>query len=181
MTHCGTCWISESFTIDSELHPDEVVRRLDVEATEWRESRFSDAARAAGMYGFTFHREGNAFRIRPSIANRGVYAPVYVGVVTSLATGSRISGVFRFTRGAVALPILWLLGVLLLVTVAVVIVAKEGTLLGTVVAVGVAPGVIALFALWVRFLFRHAWRSGQLMRAETRALLSRVATAPRPR
>jgi len=178
---------SESFTIDSELRADDLIRRIEADATDGQEPRLSEAARAAGMYGFTFRLEGNSFRVRANIplTNRGYYSPVYDGVVTPLDAGSQVSGAFRFGRGTLAFVALWSCGLALwccavafIVISATGAVAKSVSLAGAVTALVIASGSFAVGALLGLFVLRLAWRGGKLARAETRALLVRAATAP---
>src|SRR5712691_3131443 len=59
---------SESFSVDSLLSPDEFLRRVQADADDWRETRLSEPARAAGMYGFAFTPDGRAFRLRAKMS-----------------------------------------------------------------------------------------------------------------
>jgi hypothetical protein len=169
---------SESFTLDSALRPDELVRRLETDALDWQESRLSEPARTAGMYGFAFRRDGNDFRVRAQIANRGLYSPTYEGVVLPLDAGSRISGRFRFGRVALGLVGVWLAGAFTIIIFAMIAIAQAVATPGAFIAVAVAAGLIVVCAFWARFLLRYAWRSGELAREETRALLQRASATP---
>src|SRR5262245_16088640 len=166
---------AESYTLDSALQPDELVRRLEADALDWQESRLSKRARAAGMYGFAFRRDGSTFRVRPQIANRGLYCPTYEGIVQPLDGGSRISGRFRFGRVGLGLVGLWLAGASIIVISAIVAVAQTVAAEVMVIVSVVATGLIGMFAFWARLLLRYAWRSGELAREETRALLQRAS------
>jgi len=169
---------SESFALDSTLRPDELVRRLESDALDWQESRLSERARTAGMYGFAFRRDGNAFRVRPQVANRGLYSPTYEGVVLPLDAGSRISGRFRFGRVTLGLVALWLSGASIMAISAMAAIVQAVTMPRLLVVVVIAAGLITICAVWARLLLRYAWRSGELAREETRALLQRAcATA----
>ena len=130
------------------------------------------------MYGFAFRRNGNAFRVRPQIANRGLYAPTYEGVVLPLDAGSRISGRFRFGRVTLGLVALWLSGASIMALSAMAAIVQAVTMPRLLVVVVIGAGLITICAVWARLLLRYAWRSGELAREETRALLQRAcATA----
>ena len=166
---------SEPFTLDSALRPDELMRRLETDAFHSQEPRLSEPARTAGIYGFAFRRDGDAFRVRPQIANRGLYCPTYDGVVLPLDTGSRISGSFRFGRVTLGLVAICLAGASSIIIAGMVVVARTVATPSIFVVVAAGTSLIAIGAFWVRFLLRHAWRSGELAREETRALLQRAA------
>ena len=167
---------SEAFTLDTALQPDEVVLRLERDALDWQESRLSEPARATGMYGFAFRRDGNAFRVRPRINNRGLYSPTYEGVVLPHGAGSQISGRFRFGYVGLTLWGLWLVGAATMITFAATAVTRQVGTTGTPAIVAVAVGLLALSGCWVHML-RYAWRTGELAREETRALLFRASGA----
>jgi len=137
---------SESFTLDSALHPDELVRRLESDALAWQESRLSERARGARMYGFAFRRDGNAFRVRPQIANRGLYSPTYEGIVLPFDAGSRITGKFRFGRVGLGLVGLWVAGASIMVISAMVAIARDIGAEGAVIIVAVGAGLIGACA-----------------------------------
>ena len=171
---------SEAFTLDAALQPEELVLRLERDALDWQESRLSELAQAAGMYGFAFRRDGNAFRVRPQINNRGLYSPTYEGVVLPREAGSRISGRFRFGRVGLTVWGLLLAGATAMIVFAATAFAREVPTAGMPVVVGVTAGLLALSACWVRVLLRYAWRTGELAREETRALLLRASAAAAP-
>ncbi len=171
---------SELYTVDALLPPDEFIRRLEADATDWQESRFSKAARDAGMYAFGFRLVGNRFHMRPRMNNRGLYSPVYEGVVTPTATGSRVSGIFRHARTSLVLIALLYCAAMSMTGGFVVAVWRSGgSRNDIVIASFVMASVLAAWALWSGFVLRHAWRSGELAREETRALLIRVARSSR--
>jgi hypothetical protein len=158
---------SESFTVASQLSPEDLIQRLPADATDWNESRLSESARAAGMYGFAFDLKGRVFRLRPKMAARGHYAPVYHGTVLAVDSGSRIDGAFRFGRATFALLVLWLSGAALTALLAVGGLSPSVSIFGALVAWAVAVGLVVLCALWVAFVLSYAWGRRGLARDET--------------
>jgi hypothetical protein len=167
---------SELFSLDSSLPPDELLRRLESDATDWQEARLSQAARALGIYGFAFPRKDNTFRVRPQIPS-GIgrpSPPIYEGLVLPRDTGSRISGTFRLGRlmpTFYAIWALWCVPIFLMGISAVASFTPQGFLATLALAAGLAIGC----AFLMRYALQRSWRSGELAREETRALLLRAA------
>src|SRR5258705_2584883 len=159
---------SEAFTLDAALQPEELVLRLERDALDWQESRLSELAQAAGMYGFAFRRDGNAFRVRPQINNRGLYSPTYEGVVLPREAGSRISGRFRFGRVGLTVWGLWLAGATAMIIFAATAFAREVPTAGMPVVVGVTAGLPRPSPCFGPGLLRGSFRTLALDPGETR-------------
>jgi hypothetical protein len=167
---------SELFSLDSSLPPNELLRRLESDATDWQEARLSQAVRALGMYGFAFQRKNNTFRVRPQIPS-GIgrpSPPIYEGFVLPRDTGSRISGIFRLGRLMPTFYAIWAVWCVAVFFMGISTMASS-ILQGPLVAVTLAAGLTISCAFLVRYALQRTWRSGELARAETRALLRRAA------
>lgn len=92
----------EQISIRSDQTPDEICRRLDAAANDWKESHLSPAARLAGVIAWKVRRRDGQIVIRARLAGANSFLPRFVGRILPAGEGASIDGELRvhwFTRG----------------------------------------------------------------------------------